>query len=161
MIHFRDETIIESSPERVFYFLTHINKLYKIWHPRDHVFCHVLSGSMEKENSIIHFFEWVGKFPLYLIAQTVKVKRNCYLEYVPVFPFSLLRLGSGSFVIEKVSKNKCKLIASADGGYNLPIVGPFLDFVAQKIISFDAIRKHMKEEGENLNNYLRLTPAPV
>lgn len=154
MIHFKEETIINASSEKVYYFLTHIDTLYKKWHPKDHVFCHGIHGSLNKKRSIVHFFEWIGGFPLYLIAQTTKVEENHFLEYTPVFPFSLLRLGTGSFTIEKISNNKVKLIARADGGYNAPIVGPSLDFIAKKLINFDAIRKHMKEEGENIKKYL-------
>lgn len=154
MIQFRDETTIMASPDKVYYFLTHIDKLYKEWHPRDHVFCHVIYGSLSRKGSIVHFFEWIGGFPLYLVAQTTKVEENRYLEYVPVFPFSLLRLGSGSFTIEKISNKEVKLIAYAGGGYKVPIIGPSLDFIVRKLISFDAIQKHMKEEGENIKRYL-------
>jgi len=154
MIYFKDETIIKASPERVYYFLTHIDKLYKQWHPKDHVFLHAIYGAIDKMGSIVHFFEWINRFPLYLVVQTTKVEKNNYLEYGLVFPFSLLKLGMGSFKIEKISDEETKLIAYVEGGYNTPIIGPALDFLTRKAISFDAIRKHMKEEGENIKKYL-------
>ena len=154
MIQYRDETIINASPERVFWFLTNIDKLYKEWHMKDHVFCHTLFGSLDKKGSIIHFFEWVGGFPLYLIAQTSKMEKDHYIEYVPVFPLSLLRLGFGSFQIEKISDRESKLIAYVEAGYKLPVIGEALDWLVRKMISFEAIRRHMKEEGENIQKYL-------
>lgn len=154
MILFKDETIITASPETVYYFLTHIDKLYKQWHPKDHVFCSTLYGSLDKKGSIIHFFEWIGRFPLYFIAKTTKAEKNSYLEYVPIFPLSLLKIGMGSFTIEKISDKKTKLVAYVGIGYDIPIIGPILDFILKRLISFDAIRKHMKEEGENIKKYL-------
>lgn len=154
MILFKDETIINASPERVYYFLTHIDKLYKQWHAKDHVFCHTLYGQLGKKGSVVHFFEWIDGFPLYLIAQTSKIEKDRYFEYVPVFPFSLLKLGTGFFTIEKMSDKETKLTAYIEGGYKLPIIGPLLDFIVRKAISFDAIEKHMKEEGENIKKYL-------
>jgi len=154
MISFKDETIIMAPPERVYHFLTHIDTLYKQWHTKDHVFCRVLYGSIDKKGSVMHFFEWVGRFPLYLIAKTTKAEKNSYLEYAPVFPLSLLKLGMGSFTIEKISDKETKLIAYVGVGYDLPVIGLLLDFIVKKLISFGAIRKHMKEEGENIKKYL-------
>ena len=154
MIRFTDETIINASSDKVFYFLTHIDRLYKKWHSKDHIFCHALIGSLDRKGSMVHFFEWIGHFPLYLIAQISKVDKDHYIEYLPVFPFSLLRLGYGSFTIEKISNNEIKLVAYVEGGYNIPVIGSFLDFIVRKLISFDAIKKHMNEEGENIKRYL-------
>ena len=39
MITIKEETIIKTTPENVFNFLTQIDSLYKAWHPKDHVFC--------------------------------------------------------------------------------------------------------------------------
>jgi hypothetical protein len=154
MITFKDETIINAPPERVFWFLTNIDKLYKEWHPKDHVFCHTLYKSLDQKGSIVHFFEWIGGFPLYLVALTTKVEKNHYIEYVPVFPLSLLKLGFGSFQIEKISEKESKLTAYVEGGYKLPVIGSALDWLVRKMISFEAIRRHMKEEGENIKKYL-------
>ena len=154
MIILRDETIIKTSPEKIYYFLTHIDKKYKIWHPKDHVFCQTLFGSIDKKGGVIHFFEWVGRFPLYLIAQTSSVEINSYLEMVLVFPFSLLNLGMGYFKIEEISKNESKLIAYFEGGHNSPIIGSLIDFLVKKLVNIEAATKHMKEEGENLKKCL-------
>jgi len=87
MISITDETIIDVPAEDIFNFLVNIDSLYKIWHPKDHIFCRVLSGSLSKKGCRFHFFEIIGGFPLYLMAKVTEVRENEYLEYVPAFPF--------------------------------------------------------------------------
>lgn len=148
MISITEETIVNVPTNDVFNFLVNIDSLYKVWHPKDHVFCRVLSGSLAKKGGRFHFLEIIGGFPLYLIAKITDVRENEYLEYVPAFPFSLLKNGKGYFWIEKLSENQSKLTAYIEYG------GKFIDKFADFLVKTSAARKHIREEGENLKKFL-------
>ena len=150
MITIKEETFINAPAKSVFGFLTHIDLLYKTWHRKDHVFCKTISGTLSKKGCVFHFLERIGGFPLYLIAKVTEVKNNEYIEYVPVFPFSLFKTGKGYFRIEKISDDKSRLIAYVEYGDK----SGFLDRIANFFIKTSAARKHMREEGVNLKIYL-------
>lgn len=148
MISIAEETIVNVPAKDVFNFLVNIDSLYKIWHPKDHVFCKVLSGSLSKKGCRFHFLEIIGGFPLYLTVRVTEVRENEYLEYVPAFPFSLLKTGKAYFRIESISDNQSKLIAYAE--YR----NKFFDKIVNLLVKTFAIKKHIREEGENLKIYL-------
>ena len=148
MISIKEETIINVPSKDIFSFLVHIDSLYKIWHPKDHVFCKVLSGSLAKVGSRFHFLEMIGGFPLYLTAKITEIRENEYLGYVPAFPFSLLRTGKAYFQIEKISDNESRLIAYVEYGNS------FFDKVANFFVKTASAEKHIREEGENMKKYL-------
>lgn len=148
MISIKEETMINVPVKSVYNFLINIDSLYKIWHPTDHVFCKTISGSLSKKGCRFHFLEIIGGFPLYLTAKVTEARENEYLEYVPTFPFSLLKTGRAYFQIEKISANQSKLIAYVEYG------NKFLDRIANLFVKTSAAKKHIKEEGENLKKYL-------
>jgi len=148
MISITEETIINIPAKNVFNFLVNIDSMYKIWHPKDHVFCNVLSGSLVKKGCRFHFLEIINGFPLYLVARITEVRENEYLEYVPSFPFSLLKTGKAYFKIEKISENQSRLIAYVEYG------NQFFDSIINFFVKTIAVKKHINEEGENLKRYL-------
>lgn len=150
MITLKEETFINAPAKSVFGFLTHIDLLYKTWHPKDHVFCKTISGTLSKKGCVFHFLEVIGRFPIYSIVKVSELKSDEYIEYSPIFPFSLLRIGKGYFRIETLSKNKSKLIAYTEYGDKSGII----DRMANLVIKASDIRKHMREEGINLKIYL-------
>ena len=148
MITIKEETIINTPAKPIFDFLINMDSLYKIWHPKDHVFCKVISGTLSKIGCRFHFLEMIGGFPLYLTAKVVEVRENEYLGYVPAFPFSLIETGKAYFQIEKISDNQSKLIAYVEYG------NKFFDKVANFLVKTSAAKKHIQEEGENIKRYL-------
>lgn len=148
MISITEETIIEAPAKDIFNFLVNMDSLYKIWHPKDHVFCRMLSGSLAKKGGRFHFLETINGFPLYLTAKITEVRENEYLAYVPAFPFSLLKTGKAYFKIEKISDNQSKLIAYVEYG------GKFFDKIANFFVKTKFVEKHIREEGENMKKYL-------
>ncbi len=148
MITIKEETVINTPAKAIFDFLTNIDSLYKVWHPRDHVFCRVISGTLSKKGCRFHFLEMIGGFPLYLVAIITEVRENEYLEYVPAFPFSMLKTGKAYFQIEKISDNQSKLIAYAEYGNN------YFDKITNFLVKTSAAEKHIQEEGENMKTYL-------
>lgn len=153
MIEYRDEITINAPQERAHYFLTHIDTLYKVWHPKDHVFCKTIRGTLKKEGCVLHFFEWVGRMPLYLMVN-VKQQRDDFLKFDPVFPFSLLNIGYGTFSIKKLDGSKCILTAYVKIGYNTPVIGNLIDTLCNLLYKPELVKKHMKEEGQNLKKYV-------
>ena len=148
MISITEETIVDAPAKDVFNFLVNIDSLYKIWHPKDHIFCKVLSGSLSKKGCRFHFLEIIGGLPLYLVAKVTEVRENEYLEYVLAFPFSLLKTGKAYFQIEKISDNKSRLIAYVEYG------NKFLEKIANFLVKTPSVKKHIQEEGENVKKYL-------
>lgn len=154
MISIKEETIIEASPENIFNFLSRIDSLYKVWHPKDHVFCNVIYKDLNELGCVFHFLEKVGGFPLYLIVRVSKIERNEYIEFKPIFPLSMFNLGMGSFAIERVSDKLSKLTARVEYGNRFAL----LDKIFQLFVKTEALRKHIQEEGENLKKYLESKP---
>ncbi|MFH0791673.1 MAG: SRPBCC family protein [bacterium] len=154
MFYLEDETIIDASADKVFRFLTNINKLYKQWHPKEHVFCAHIRGPLDKEKSLFHFFEFVGWLPLYLIVRVKRIESGHLIED-ELFP--LTSLGSGGFIIETISPLQVKLIAYAHIGYN-NFGGKILDWLIGRLNIKGLALRHMKEEGENIKLFLRDNP---
>lgn len=142
--------MINASAASVFNFLTNIDSMYKVWHPKDHRFCKVIRGKLNKVGSVFHALEILDGFPLYLILKLVKVDHNHYLEYRAVFPFSLLKLGYGYFKIQPLSPNRVKLTAFVQYG----LQPAAFDGIANFVVKAETARKHIREEGENMKQYL-------
>lgn len=153
--------VIQSDAESVFHFLTNIDSLYKVWHPRDHVFCGVLFRTIDRKGCIFHFLENFGRFPLYLIVKVTKIEQGRYIEYEPIFPLSLFKLGYGYFKIERISASRSKLIAYVQWGWTLPVIGPLFDVIVEKIVMKVLVEQHMKEEGDNLKNYVEANKSKM
>lgn len=151
MIQIQEETFINSSSSSIFNFLVHLDLYYKIWHPKDHVFCKVIFGSLDKNECIFHFLEILGGFPLYLIVKVYELKKDKYMAYRPIFPFSLLKIGRGYFRIENISSNKSRLIAFVEYGYGN---SKWIDNAINYFVKTEVVKKHIKEEGENIKNFL-------
>lgn len=148
MILIKEETTINVPAITVYKFLINIDSLYKVWHPRDHIFCKTIFGSLSKKGCRFYFLEIIGGFPLFLTAKITEVRENEYLEYVPAFPLSLLKTGKAYFRIEKISDNQSRLIAYVEYG------NKFFDKIANFLVKTAAAKKHIKEEGENMKRYL-------
>lgn len=154
MVVIKEETIINVSAEEIFGFLTQIDSLYKIWHPKDHVFCKVIFGRLSRKRCVFHFLEKMDGLPLYLIVKVSELRQNEYMEYRSIFPLSLLKIGRGYFRIEKISSTQSKLIAYVEYGYKVK----FFDKVIALIVKADVIKKHMHEEGANMKIFLENNP---
>ena len=149
-----DVTIVNTDPKPIFDFLTHIDSLYKVWNPKDHAFCRTLFRRLDQKGCIFHFLEILGWFPLYLPTRITKIEPNRYIEYAPLFPLSLLNLGYGYFKIDRISPQQSKLIAYAQWGWNLPILGPLFDAFSNFCVNKETAIQHIREEGANLKRYV-------
>jgi len=150
MVQISEDTLINSSASSVFNFLTRIDSLYKIWHPKDHVFCKAITGSLAKKGAVFHFLEILGGFPLYLIVKVTEFEKDQYIAYRPIFPLSLLNLGWGYFRVKSISPNQSQLTAFVEYGYK----SKWFDRFANLFVKVEVAKKHIHEEGENLKSFL-------
>lgn len=150
MIAIKEQIIINTDSKNVFSFLTHIDSLYKVWHPKDHVFCKIISGTLLKKDCVFHFLEIIGGFPLYLAVKVTHLKNNQDIVYRPIFPFSLLNLGWGYFRIDSIAPNQSKLTAFIEYGFK----SARFDKVISFFVKTSEVKKHIKEEGSYMKKYL-------
>lgn len=153
MIEIVEKSVIDAPPNKVFWFLTNIDKLYKYWHPKDHVFCKTLRGNIAKQGAIYHFFEFLRFIPLYLVVQNILVVENKRIECGLAFPLSLLGIGKGGFGIEETEdKDKTLLTAFVTIGYK-SFPGKLLDRLVYLLVPREVALQHMRDESHNINRY--------
>lgn len=143
-----DSIEIHTTPDKIFSFLCAIvdDESYCAWHPKDHVKFRWLKGLPWQEGSIGYAEEYfVGKLHKikFIVTETVINKRIKYILYskllrrfIPGFEFSIESKGSNSV-----------FTASIHG--RIPLIQKVL---AKKRLEegLESVRKHMKEEGENM-----------
>lgn len=147
-----DSIEIKTTPEKIFNFLTSLvdDESYRAWHKEDHVTLRWLKGSPWQEGSIAYAGEYIhGK--LHKLKFTVtKVVPNERIEYAPTSKFLRIYFPKNEFIIEQKG-DSCLFIASVT--YRIGwIFKTFFNKVLEKGLS--SVKKHMKEEGENLKEIL-------
>ena len=144
MITLRDSIEIKTTPEIIFEFFVHFEENYHAWHP-DHVKCCWLKGEPFEEGSILYVEEYLhGELHKMKFLGT-KVEQNKKIEYKLLFPMSII-CPKGSFLIEPKGEN---CIFTATLSYRFEWL--FLRFAKDRV---EAIKKHIREEGENLKRLL-------
>ena len=147
-----DSIEIKTTPEKIFSFLTGIvdDDSYRAWHKEDHVGFKWLTGKPWAEGSVIYAEEYIhGKLHKLKFIIT-KIELNKKIEYSPVSRFIRKFFPKNEFLIEQKGES-CLFIAS--GTYRLGWIGKkFFGKAIEKSLS--GVKKHMKEEGENLKRIL-------
>jgi len=147
MITLRDSIEIKTTPEKVFNGLSKIfssEENFRAWHP-DHVRCRWLKGKPFEEGSIVYVEEYMhGKLHKIKFLGT-RVEPNRRIEYKILFPTSIA-CPKGSFIIEPKGKS-CIFTATLSFRFGWL----FSKFAKSRV---EAVKKHMKEEGENLKRLL-------
>jgi hypothetical protein len=143
---------INTTPEKVFCFLTSLvdDKSYRAWHPDDHVGLRWLMGPPWKVGSIVCAEEYIhGKLHRLKFVVT-KVIPNSFIEYMPVSRFMRRFFPKNMFTIERKEKIS---VFTATGMYR---IGWLAKTFAKKRIErgLSSVKKHMREEGENLKRLL-------
>jgi hypothetical protein len=148
----KDTIEIRTTPEKIFSFLTNLvdDESYRAWHPEDHVALRWLKGSPWEEGSIVYAEEYIhGKLHKLKFLIT-KVVPNREIEYVPVSRFLRRYFPKNTFYIEP---NEETCVFAATGTYRVGwLVRTFARNRLERGLS--SVRKHMKEEGENLKRIL-------
>ena len=143
MIILKDSIEIKTTPEKIFDFFVHFEENYLAWHP-DHVKSYWI-GKPAKEGSILYCEEYLHKKLHKMKFRITKVELNRKIKYKLSFPMSVI-CPKGSFVIEPKG-DSCIFTATLSFRF-----GWLFSKLAKDRV--EAVKKHMKEEGENLKRLL-------
>lgn len=147
MIILKDSIEIKRTPKEIFYGLIKVfssEDYFKKWH-QDHVKCQWLKGKPFEEGSILYVEEYLHGELHKMRFLGMKVKLHRKIEYNLLFPTSII-CPKGSFIMEP-KEGSCILTATLTFRFGWL----FLKFAKYRV---EAIKKHMKEEGENLKRLL-------
>lgn len=143
MVALADSIKIKATPEKIFNVLIKVfssEKYYKMWH-KDHTICKWLKGKPFEKGSILYAEEYLhGKLHKMKFIGT-KVVKNKIIGFRLLFPTSIV-CPKGSFIIEKGKGNS---IFTANLYFRFSNF--FIKYAKDRV---DAIKRHMKEEGEKL-----------
>jgi len=147
-----DSIEIKTTAEKIFSFLINLvdDESHRAWHPDDHVSLRWIEGQPWEEGSVVHAEEYIhGKLHKLKFVVT-KVVPNAEIEYVPVSRFLRRYFPRNTFYIEP-KEGTC--VFTATGTYR---VGWLVRTFAKKRLErgLSSVRKHIKEEGENLKRIL-------
>jgi hypothetical protein len=148
MITLTDSIEVKAAPEKVFEWLVQRFKdkeSYQAWHP-DHIDVRWIKGGPLQEGSISYAEEYLHGQLHKLKFVITKIVPNEKVEYGFLFPLSIFAPGN-AFLIEPKGKRSCIFTATVSFRG-----GPLIKKLARSEI--EAVKRHMKEEGENLKNVL-------
>ena len=148
----KDSIEINTTAEKVFDFLTGIedDESYRAWHQKDHVSFRWLKGKPWAEGSVLYAEEYLHGKLHKLKFEIIKIDRGRRIEYAPTSRFLRKYFPKNEFIIEQKDKS-CLFTASGTC-----LVGKLGKIFFKKKIEngLSSVRKHMREEGENLKKIL-------
>ena len=147
-----DSVKIKTTSGDIFNFLTSIvdDDSYRAWHKEDHVSFRWLKGQPWAEGSVVCAEEYIHGKLHKLKFKITRIIRNKRIEYTPVSRFLRRFFPKIEFMIEQKGES-CLFIAS--GTYRLGWIGKtFFKKAIENGLS--SVKKHMREEGENLKRIL-------
>jgi hypothetical protein len=141
-------TRIPAAPQRVWRFFRELDAHYPDWHP-EHLAWRTLRGEPLAEGSVWFADEWVGPLRVNgrFFVEVAAPER--FFAYRIGFPASLVGAG-GWFRLVPTSDGGCELTEEVHLGFSIPLVGPLVDRVLAAALPLGELRRHMREEGENL-----------
>jgi hypothetical protein len=148
MLILEDVAELRAQPCEVYDWFRNLVDNYKDWHP-DHVSCRYVRGKPLRVGSVLCVEEYLhGRLhKLRFKLTSIQPDRGIGYRIAPG-----LRGGFG------ITPTKCgaRLEAKVCIGWNLPIIGPVVDFVVTTFFKAELndLRVHMHEEGENLSSLL-------
>lgn len=141
----RDTTLMRATPEQVFAFFEQMDRNYQCWHP-DHIGFEWLSGRGVREGVVFGFSERIAGKTMKKRVVFTKVVENRHLEFAPTSRLLCLVLPRLLFRIVTEGED-IRLIAEIHIR-----TGPIGAWLNRR--EFDAVQKHMAEEGRNLKALL-------
>jgi hypothetical protein len=147
-----DSVEIGVTPEKVFDFFFQIvdDASYRTWHPADHVAFRWIRGNPYEVGAVAYAEEYLHGKLHKLKFRISKIVPDREIEYVPLS--RLLRIF--------FHKNRFEIQPSGDGCIFTAEVHLRIGRIAKAIakrkleVGLSSVRKHMKEEGENLKRIL-------
>jgi hypothetical protein len=139
-----DSIEINTSPEKAYEWFINIDQNYKEWHP-DHVKAIWLTENKMKVGSKLYSEEYIHGELHKIKFKCTNIEPNRKIEFKNLLPMSLI-CPKGSFIFE-LKGDIC--IFTATLSFRM---GNTLSKIAKKKV--EALKNHMKEEGENLKRIL-------
>jgi hypothetical protein len=148
----KDSIEIKTTAEKVFKFLTSIvnDDSYRAWHKEDHVSFRWLKGKRWTEGAVLYAEEYIHGKLHKLKFEVIKIVPDKSIEYAPTSRFVRKFFPKNEFIIEQEG-DSC--IFTASGTYRIGKIGKLL-FKRRIESGLASVKKHMREEGENLKNIL-------
>ena len=140
-----ETTIVEASPEAVYGFFEGMETNYERWHP-DHVTFRWVDGEGLREGAEARFEERIAGQVQHRTVRFTAVDPGRYIEFRPTSRLVALLVPRISFTIEP-HEGGCELTRRI-----AVRTGPIGARLNRR--EFDAVRTHMREEGENLKAIL-------
>ena len=116
---------------------------YKLWH-KDHISCYWKKGKEFSPGSVLIAEELIHGRKHKLGFKLKSLKKNNFVEYKLLFPFSIICSGGYFKLVSK--DNKTEFIAQLRFRFGL-----LLKFLFKNRI--EELKDHMREEGQNLKEY--------
>lgn len=147
-----DSIEIKTTAGKVFDFLTGIidDDSYRAWHKEDHVRFRWIKGAPWKVGSVLYAEEYIHGKLHKLKFEIVKVVPGQRIEYAPTSRFVRKFFPKNEF---NIKENGESCLFTASGTYRVGKIGRLL-FNKSIEKGLASVRKHMKEEGENLKSIL-------
>ena len=149
----QDSIRIEAPAESAFNFFNDMADNYVRWHP-DHLSFKWLEGNSVKVGSIFYFEEIINGEKQKKAMRFTAVKPGLMLEFTPMNLIVRYFMPSLKFETEPINEHSCCFTATIR--IRLSPIGQRLNAK-----EFDAVRKHMREEGENLKRLLEAETAEL
>ena len=148
----KDSIELKTTAEKVFKFLTSIvdDDSYRAWHKEDHVSFRWLKGKPWTEGSVLYAEEYIHGKLHKLKFEIIKIVPEKRIEYTPTSRFVRKFFPKNEFIIEQKGEY---CIFTALGTYRVGKIGKFF-FKKTIENSLSSVKKHMREEGENLKSIL-------
>jgi hypothetical protein len=147
-----ETTRVAASPEAVWRFFSELDEHYTDWHP-EHLSWRTLRGRPLAKGTIWFADEWVGPLRVSSRFFVEDAEPGRFFAYRLGFPSSIVRAG-GSFRLVPVSGSACELIEEVRLGFSTPVIGALLDRLLAIVLPLGELRRHIREEGENLARLL-------
>ncbi len=147
-----DSIEIKTTPERIFAFLTSIvdDETYRAWHEGDHVSFRWVEGKPWAEGSVLCAEEYLHGKLHKLRFRVTKIVPNKRIEYTPVSRLLRTFFPKNEFTIVQRGE-PCLFVASVT--FRVGWIGKtFFGRAIQEGLA--SVKKHMREEGENLKRAL-------
>lgn len=136
-----ETTEVKTSPRAVYRFFESMEENYLRWHP-DHVSFRWIDGGSLKVGKKAHFEEVIAGKRQDKTVRFTEINPNRYIEFKPTSLLTGLLMPQISFSIAPHA-NGCEFTQRIKVR-----TGPIGAWLNRR--EFEAVRKHMREEGENL-----------
>jgi hypothetical protein len=148
MLVLQDVVEIPAQPATVFAWFRNLESNYRNWHP-DHVNCRYAKGRPFETGSVLSVQETLHgrQHKLRLKLTSIEPNRSIAYRIAPGL--------NGRFLLAETEFG-CQLEAEIRIGWRVPIFGWVVDRLVRRVFdaSLDALRIHMREEGQNLSRLL-------